>query len=71
MRCTRRPEAKRKKATRQTIHHLPVHSLDTLLKELGTRCRNTHVLASDASHSFQQVTEMNPLQAEAFRLLEL
>jgi hypothetical protein len=65
------PEAKRKKATRQTIHHLPVHSLDTLLNELGTRCRNTHVLASDASHSFQQVTEMNPLQAEAFKLLDL
>ena len=65
------PEAKRKKATRQTTHHLPVHSLDTLLNELGTRCRNTHVLASDASHSFQQVTEMNPLQAEAFKLLDL
>lgn len=65
------PKTKRKKATRQTIHHLPVHSLDTLLNELGTRCRNTHVLASDASHSFQQVTEMNPLQAEAFKLLDL
>jgi transposase len=65
------PEAKRKKTTRQTIHHLPVHSLDTLLNELGTRCRNTHVLACDASHSFQQVTEMNPLQAEAFKLLDL
>ena len=65
------PEVKRKKATRQTIHHLPVHSLETLLQQLGTRCRNTHVLASDASHSFEQVTEMNPLQAEAFKLLEL
>jgi len=64
------PEAKRKKATRQTIHHLPVHGLDTLLNELGTRCRNTHVLASAASHSFQQVTEMNPLQADAFKLLD-
>jgi len=65
------PETKRKKTTRQTIHHLPVHSLDTLLNELGTRCRNTHVLACDASHSFQQVTEMTPLQAEAFKLLDL
>jgi len=32
--------------------------------------KSQHVLASAASHSFQQVTEMNPLQAEAFELLD-
>lgn len=65
------PEAKRKKATRQTAQNLPVHSFDTLLKELGTRCRNTCTLASDPSHPFEQLTPMNPVQTEAFKLLDL
>ena len=67
------PSAKtqRKKATRQTADHLPVHSFDTLIQELGTRCRNTCLLASDLSHSFQQLTDMTSLQAEAFKLLKV
>jgi len=67
------PSAKtqRKKATRQTDDELPVHSFETLIQELGTRCRNTCLLASDPSHSFQQLTDMTALQAEAFKLLNL
>ncbi len=67
------PSAKtqRKKAARQTADHLPVHSFETLIQELGTRCRNTCLLASDLSHSFQQLTEMTSLQAEAFKLLKV
>jgi len=62
----------RKKSTHQTPSGLPAHSFATLLKELGTRCRNTCKLASDPSGStFHQVTERTPLQAEAFRLLGL
>jgi len=68
-----KPSAKtqRKKATQQTDDGLPVHSFETLVRELGTRCRNTCVLASDPSQSFQQLTEMTALQAEAFKLLKV
>jgi transposase len=67
------PSAKtqRKKATRQTDDELPVHSFETLIQELGTRCRNTCLLASDPSQSFQQLTDMTVLQAEAFKLLKV
>jgi len=65
----RSTKTQRKKATRQTDDELPVHSLETLIQELGTRCRNTCLLASDPSHSFQQLTDMTALQAEAFELL--
>jgi hypothetical protein len=62
----------RKKATRRTAAGLPAQSFATLLRELGTRCRQTCRVMSDPSGStFAQVTELTPLQAEAFRLLEL
>lgn len=60
-----------KKATRTTEDGLPVHSFQTLLAELATRCRNTNRLKSDASQTFQTVTEPTPLQARAFELLGL
>jgi len=60
-----------KKATRTTEDGLPVHSFQTLLAELATRCRNTNRLKSDASRTFQTVTEPTPLQARAFELLGL
>jgi len=65
------PQARRKKQTRQTSGGLPVHSFDTLLQALATRCRNTCVLSSLPTHPFHQITEMDPFQAEAFRLLGL
>ena len=61
-----------KKSTHQTADGLPVQSFATLLRELGTRCRNTCLVVSDPSgNTFEQLTEMTPLQAEAFRLLDL
>lgn len=62
----------RKKASKRTPGGLPVHSFKTLLEVLGTRCRNTcRVTAAPVGSTFHQVTELNPLQAEAFRLLEM
>jgi hypothetical protein len=64
--------AQRKKASRVTADGLPVHSFDTLLRELGTRCRNTCRIPSDPDgFSFQQLTEATPLQRRAFQLLGL
>jgi len=64
--------AQRKKLTHQTEDGLPAHSFATLLRELATRCRNTCQLASAPSGTtFFQVTERTPLQAKAFKLLDL
>lgn len=61
-----------KKATRHTPEGLPVHSFRTLLAELGSRCRNTCTLTADATNSsFTQLTDPNPVQAEALRLLQV
>lgn len=62
--------AKRKKVEHVTADKLPVHSFETLLAALATRCRNTCRLPADASGAtFQQLTEPSPLQARAFELL--
>ena len=64
--------AKKKKRVRQTADGLPVHSFSTLLKELGTRCRNTCRANADGSGpSFPLLTKLTPLQAKAFQLLGL
>jgi len=64
--------ARRKKATHLTPEGLPVHSFQTLLKDLATRCRNTCRVKSDPSGPrFQMVTEPTPLQAKALQLLGL
>jgi len=66
------PEVQHKKSTHQTAHGLPVQSFATLLRELGRCCRNTCLVASDpAGNTFEQLTDLTPLQAEAFRLLDL
>jgi len=65
-------EVQEKKVTHQTANGLPTQSFTTLLHELGRRCRNTCLVVSDPSgNTFDQVTDMTPLQAEAFRLLDL
>jgi len=65
-------EVQEKKVTHRTANGLPVQSFTTLLRELGTRCRNTRLIVSDPSgNTFDEVTDMTALQAEAFRLLEL
>jgi transposase len=63
--------AKRKKITRQTPDGLEIHSFETLLETLGTRCRNLCYIKSDPqSPAFTQLTDLTPLQARALQLLE-
>lgn len=64
--------AKRKKKTLKTKDGFPVHSFDTLLKELGTLCRNRCKIKSDkGSPAFYQNTQPSTLQRRAFELLGL
>jgi len=64
--------AQAKKIDRVTADGFPVHSFATLLRDLGTRCRNTCRIASDPSGTtFQQLTEATALQARALQLLGL
>jgi hypothetical protein len=59
------------KQTKQIRNGLPVQSFATLPESLGTRCRNTcQVPSNPAGTTFTQPTELDPLQTEAFRLLE-
>jgi hypothetical protein len=60
------------KMDRVTADGFPVHSFDTLLRELATRCRNTcRNPAESSAASFQQHTQPTPLQSRAFQLLGL
>jgi hypothetical protein len=62
---------RRKKSTHQTACGLPVHSFRTLLAHLGTRKRERRQVVSDPSGTvFEQLSELDPVQAEALRLLE-
>jgi transposase len=64
--------ARLKKKTHVTANGLPVHSFRTLLAHLGTRCRNTCVVAGDPLQTtFRQVTDADALQAEAMRLIKM
>ncbi len=64
--------AQRKKIQRLTAEGFPVHSFDTLLAILGTRARNLCCIPGAASSAtFQQFTELTPLQSRAFQLLDL
>jgi transposase len=63
--------ARRKKSKHQTAGGLPVHSFRTLLAHLGSRSRETYQVASDPSGAtFVRLTELDPVQREALRLLE-
>jgi hypothetical protein len=63
--------ARRKKTTHRTAGGLPVHSFRTLLAHLGCRSRETYQVGSDPSGAtFARVTELDPVQEEALRLLE-
>ncbi len=64
--------AQAKKMDRVTADGFPVHSFDTLLRELATRCRNTcRIPAEPSAATFQQLTQPTPLQSLAFQLLGL
>jgi hypothetical protein len=57
---------------RVTADGFPVHSFQTLLRDLGTRCRNTcRIPAESSGATFQQLTQPTPLQSRAFQLLGL
>ncbi len=62
--------AQRKKTVRLTADGFPIHSFDTLLAALGTRCRTRCRITSDpSSPAFYQLTEPTPLQRQALQLL--
>jgi len=64
------PAARRKKVERETKDGLPLHSLKTLLLDLGTVCRNVHVFhIKKETVRIHNYTTLTPLQAEAYRLL--
>jgi len=61
-----------KKKTHTTAGGLPVQSFRTLMAHLGTRCRNSCVVAGDPKQmTFFQVTDADALQAEALRLIKM
>ncbi len=62
--------ARKKKLLRQTPDGLQIHSFDTLLADLATRCKNLCRIKSDPSaSSFHQLTQPTPVQKKAFQLL--
>ena len=55
--------AKQKKKTQMTEDGYPVHSFDTLLEELGTRCRNRcRINLGDNGHVYYEATEFTPFK---------
>jgi len=64
--------ARQKKGQKLTPEGFVVQSFDTLLEQLGTRCRNRCRIQSDANGpAFDQLTELSSLQKRAFQLLAL
>jgi transposase len=64
--------AKKKKGQKLTSEGFVVQSFDTLLEELGTRCRNRCRIQSDSKGpAFYQLTETGPFQKRVFQLLGL
>ncbi len=64
--------AKKKKKTLLTDDGYPVHSFDTLLEELGTRCRNRcRINLGGNGHVYYENTEFTPFQKRVFQLLDL
>jgi transposase len=63
--------AKKKKTVRVTADGLAIHSWETLIEALGTRCRNSCRVGSDPNGpTFTRLTEATPLQARVQELLE-
>ena len=61
-----------KKRTKRKPEGWPVHSFETLLKNLATRCRNTCRTGEGKTRiQFDQLTEPTPFQSHVFKLLEL
>jgi transposase len=63
---------RRKKSTHQTAAGLPVHSFRTLLAHMGGRRREAiQVGSAPNGTTFERLSELDPVQAEALRLLEM
>jgi Transposase DDE domain len=69
--ATRSPRALKKAATKRTPgpDDLPVHSFETLLRDLATICLNQIQPADPALPGFRLVTTPTPPQRQAFQLL--
>jgi len=62
---------KSKKSKKVTAEGYPVHSFETLLKELATCCRNRCSMSSSPNGAtFDQLTQRTPLQQRAMELLK-
>jgi hypothetical protein len=65
----RSPRAHRKLETKRTEDGFPVHSFQTLLRDLATLARNTIQPKAAGAVTFEQLTQPTPLQQRAFELL--
>ena len=64
--------AQAKKKSKRNAAGYEVHSLQTLLAALASRSRNTCTISlENSTNQFRQITDADPLQAEALRLLGL
>jgi len=66
--------AKRKKRSQETAEGLPVHSFESLLRELAGQARVTYALKAGKSEekvnlTFRQLSEPTPVQARAYELV--
>ena len=62
--------AKRKKSSQRRDHGLTRHGIETLLAELGTRCRHVCRLESGPeAPRVEQITEPTPIQKHALELI--
>ena len=60
--------AKAKDASHRTPNGQPAHSLEDLIKDLGTVCRNT-IRIGTSPYTFTRLTTPTELQAHAFQLV--
>jgi hypothetical protein len=62
---------KTKTGRKRTADGLPVHSLRTLLADLGTLTLNQVTLPDAPEHPFPMFAKPTPLQAKVFELLDV
>ena len=65
------PDALRKKSKRKTPDGLPIHSVQTLIAELGTQCQNLCRLKTDPeAPTFELLTQPSQIQSRAFERIK-
>ena len=67
----RSPAAQRKASTKRTHDMMPVHSFQTLLKDLATITINRIKPNMEGAVTFEQITRPTPLQQKVFHLLNI